>query len=46
VSPLPTQFQDVLHLLIESAWPNPAVNADVPDTCVLLASRGGGTPVT
>jgi len=26
--------------------PNPAVNADVPGTCVLLASRGGGTPVT
>ncbi len=26
--------------------PNPAVNADVPGTFVLLASRGGGTPVT
>jgi hypothetical protein len=26
--------------------PNSAVNADVPRTCDLLASRGGGTPVT
>jgi hypothetical protein len=26
--------------------PNPAVNADVPGTFVLLASRSGGTPVT
>ena len=26
--------------------PNPAVNADVPDTCILLVSRAGGTPVT
>jgi len=26
--------------------PNPAVNADVPGTFVLLVSRCGGTPVT
>jgi len=46
VSPLPTQFQDVLHLLIESALPNPSVNADAPVHGGNLASRGGGAPVT
>jgi len=46
VSPLPTQFQDVLHLLIESARPNPAVNADAPVRVFNSASTCGGAPVT
>jgi hypothetical protein len=29
-----------------SQAPNPAVNADVPDTFDLLVDRTGGTPVT
>jgi len=44
VSPLPTQFQDVLHLLIESAGPNQAVNADAPVRVFNSASTCGGAP--
>jgi len=36
------QFLDTLP----APWPNPSVNADVPNTFVLPANRGGGTPVT
>ena len=32
--------------IVGRLMPNPAVNADVPGTCVLLVSRSGGTPVT
>jgi len=46
VSPLPTQFQDVLHLLIESAPPKPAVNADAPVRVFNSADLCGGAPFT
>jgi len=46
VSLLPTQFQDVLHLLIESARLNPSVNADAPIRVCNLANTRGDAPVT
>ena len=45
MSLLPTQFQDVLHLLIESARPNPSVNADAPVHARNSASTCGGAPL-
>ena len=41
-----SQRRNRVTLCLQTAMPNPAVNADVPGKFVLLVSRGGSTPVT